>query len=76
MKYVTANMYVDKVVHKEGVQCFPGCLEHATTIWKDCQKVKTGEEDLQVIWLDLVNAYGSVSHQLPWQALQICYALS
>lgn len=49
MKYVMTNMNVDRVVHKEGVQCIPGCLEHATMIWKDCQKAKTGEEDLQVV---------------------------
>ena len=41
-----------------------GCLEHGNKIWEAIQKAKTNKKDLDVIWLDLANAYGSVPHQM------------
>ena len=33
-------------------------------IWEAIQKAKTNKKDLDIIWLDLANAYGSVPHQM------------
>lgn len=36
-------------------------------IWEAIQEAKLEENNLQVVWLDLANAYGSVPHQLLWK---------
>lgn len=69
--YLLDNGYVDTSVQKGGVPGFPGCLEHATMIWEAIQRAKKEKQNLYVIWLDLANAYGSVPHQMLWQALQM-----
>lgn len=33
-------------------------------IWKQIQMAKQSKSDLHVVWLDLADAYGSVTHQL------------
>ena len=33
-------------------------------IWEAIEKAKTNKKDLDVIWLDLANAYESVPHQI------------
>ena len=33
-------------------------------IWEAIQKAKTNKKDLDVIWLDLANVYGSVPRQM------------
>ena len=40
-------------------------------IWEAIQKAKTNKKDLDVIWLDLANTYGSVSHQMILLSLQM-----
>ena len=47
------------MVQKSGVLGITGCLEHG-----NMKKAKTNEKDLDVIWLDLANAYRSVPHQM------------
>ena len=67
--YLLANGYVDTAVQKGGVPGIAGCLEHGTMIWEAIQKAKEGRRNLDVIWLDLANAYGSVPHQMIQMAL-------
>ena len=55
--YLLKNGYLDMSVQKGGVPGVPGCLEHATMIWDAIQKAKAEKKDLDVIWLDLANAY-------------------
>ena len=62
--FVLANGYIDTSVQKAGIPGFPGCLEHASAIWSIIKRAKTEKKHLDVIWLDLANAYGSVPHQL------------
>ena len=40
-------------------------------IWEAIQKAKANKKDLDVIWLDLANAYGSVPHQIIHLSLQM-----
>ena len=40
-------------------------------IWEAIQKAKANKKYLDVIWLDLANAYGSVPHQMIHLFLQM-----
>ncbi|XP_041481795.1 uncharacterized protein LOC121428966 [Lytechinus variegatus] len=57
------NKFVDTSVQKAGVPGFPGCLEHVHMIWESIQSCKREKKDVDVILLDLANAYGSVPHR-------------
>ncbi|KAK3779423.1 hypothetical protein RRG08_015824 [Elysia crispata] len=59
-KYLTENGYINTSVQKGGIPGVSGCLEHATMIWEAIQRAKSEKLNLNVIWLDLANAYGSV----------------
>ena len=37
---------------------------YGNMIWEAIQKTKTNTKDLDVIWLDFANAYGSVPHTI------------
>ena len=39
-------------------------------IWSTIQGAKSGKHDLEVVWLDLANAYGSVPHSVIEYAMQ------
>ncbi|GFO16642.1 reverse transcriptase [Plakobranchus ocellatus] len=65
-KYLTENGYINTSVQKGGIPGVSGCLEHATMIWEAIQRVKS-----DVVWLDLANAYGSVSHEMIQLALRM-----
>ena len=70
ISFVQQNGYVDESVQKAGVPGIPGCVEHAYAIWDAIQKAKKDKEDLDVVWLDLANAYGSVPHKLLKMAME------
>ena len=71
-KYLTENGYINTSVQKGGIPGVSGCLEHATMIWEAIQRAKSGEKlNLDVIWLDLANAYGSVPDQMIQLALRM-----
>ena len=55
-------------MQKAWVLGFAGCLEHTRMIWDQIEAVKTEKKNLHVIFLDLANAFGSVSHSLIWSA--------
>ena len=40
-------------------------------IWEAIQKAKTNKKDVDVIWLDFANAYGSVPYQMIRLSLQL-----
>ena len=62
-KYLTENGYVNNSVQKVGIPGVSGCLEHATMIWEAIQSANSEKLNLDVIWLNLENAYGSVPQQ-------------
>ena len=61
-RMTTANQYIDTSVQKGGVPGFSGCLEHTSAINQINSEAKVNSKDLTFIWLDLANAYGSISH--------------
>ena len=70
-KYLTENGYINTSVQKGGIPGVSGCLENATMIWEAIQRAKSEKLNLNVIWLDLANAYGSVPHQMIQLALRM-----
>ena len=68
--YLLNNGYIDQSLQKGGVPGMSGCLEHATMIWDAIQSAKSDRLDLNVVWLDLANAYGSVPHSLILKACE------
>ena len=73
VSYLQSNCYVDESVQKAGVPGISGCIEHAFTIRDAIQETKKTNESLNVVWLDLVNAYGSVPHELLMKAMDFFY---
>ena len=49
----------------------PGCWEHMSMVWNELKSSKAEHGNLAAVWLDIANAYGSVSHQLIFFALTI-----
>ncbi len=42
----------------------PGCLEHTGVVTQLIREARENKGNLSVPWLDLANAYGSISHKL------------
>ncbi|GFN85219.1 reverse transcriptase [Plakobranchus ocellatus] len=70
-KYLTENGYINTSIQKCGIPGVSGCLEHATMIWEANQRAKSEKLNLDVVWLDLTNAYGSVPHEMIQLALRM-----
>ena len=73
IKFLQENGYVDESVQKAGIPGIPGCIEHAYTIWDAIKQAKKDKLDLNVVWLELANAYGSVPHKLLAKAMEFFY---
>ena len=73
VNYLQQNGYIDESVQKAGIPGIPGCVEHAYAIWDTIQEAKKEKEDLNVVWLDLANAYGSVPHALLMKAMDFFF---
>ena len=67
--FLQNNGYIVESVQKAGIPGIPGCIEHVSTIWEAIQQAKVNKDDLNVIWLDLANAYGSVPHRILLKAM-------
>ena len=71
MSFLLANGYIDDSVQKVGLPGTPGCIERASMIWEAIQTAKKGKSHLVVVWLDLANAFGSISHKLIEYAMDL-----
>ncbi|GFO40014.1 reverse transcriptase [Plakobranchus ocellatus] len=58
-------------VQKGDLPKISDCLEHTTMIWETIQRAKSGKRNLDVVWLDFANAYGSVPHQMIQEVLRM-----
>ncbi|GFO45642.1 reverse transcriptase [Plakobranchus ocellatus] len=70
-KHLTENGYIKTSVQKGGIPGVSGCLELATMIWEAIHRAKSEKLNLDVVWLDLANAYGSVPHEMIQLALRM-----
>ena len=71
--FLQSNGYIDESIQKAGIPGIPGCVEHAFSIWDAIQDAKKHKCDLNIVWLDLANAYGSVPHELLMKAMDFFY---
>ena len=62
--YLINNGFIDPSVQKAGISGFPGCLERVSMTWSAMISAQQANSNLEVVWLDLANAYGSVLHSI------------
>ena len=62
ISYLKANSLIDISVQEAAIPGFSGCLEHSGTIWYQIRAARTEGRDHHVVFLDLVNAFGSLTH--------------
>ena len=63
-EYILQNKYVNTTVQKGGIPKVKGCIEHFGAMWEVIKDAKLNNRDLNVVCLDLDNAYGDVPHAL------------
>ena len=59
-----ANRYLDPSLQKAFMPAVPGCTEHHLKLSLALADARSNHRSLEVCWLDLANAYGSVHHSL------------
>ncbi|GFN98048.1 reverse transcriptase [Plakobranchus ocellatus] len=74
-KMIEENGYINTSVQKGGIPGVSGCLEHATMVWEAIQRAKSEKLNLDVVWPDLANAYGSVPHEMIQLSLRMYHVL-
>ena len=67
--YLRTNGVIDTSVQKGFVSGLPGVFEHIYSLSAIMQDAKTNKSPLMMTFLDLKNAFGSVSHQLIFDML-------
>ena len=70
LNHMTANKYIDKSIQKGFLKKTPGCLEHTQVLMEELKDAKTHRRQIYVVWVDLMNAYGRVPHNLILYALR------
>ena len=70
LDYMTENSYIDKTVQKGFMKKTPGCLEHTQALMEELKDAKSNRRQIYVVWVDLMNAYGRVPHNLILFALR------
>ena len=70
IEYLTENDYIDKSVQKGFMEKISGCVEHTEALTEILQDAKKNGKPIVTTWLDLQNAYGTVSHNLIQFALE------
>ena len=64
LKFLTSNKFIDIAVQKGFLPRVSGCVEHTQALMETLTDAKRRKHKITVCWLDLANAYGSVSHNL------------
>ncbi len=61
---MSSNHYLDTNIQKAFQSRIAGCGEHQLKLVSVIKDANRHQRSLAIAWLDLANAYGSVSHQL------------
>ena len=64
LDYMTANQYIETSVQKGFLHKMPGCIEHSQALMEELRDAKTKRRQVYAVWIDLMNAYGRVPHEL------------
>ena len=65
-----ANEYLDKSVQKGGIPGVSGCKEHTAVLTQLIREAKEDKGNVSVLWLDLTNACGSLTHKVIQEMLR------
>ena len=57
------NSYISKEVQKGFLAGMSGCIEHTFALLEAIRDAKESHRQIVIMWLDLVNAYGSIRHK-------------
>ena len=58
------NNYLDPSAQKAYIQGINGCVEHVQVVQEVIQHAKANNKTAHITWVDLVDAFGSLSHML------------
>ena len=61
---VQNNKIINLSVQKGCMEKVPGCWEHLSMVWSVLKEARAKKSSAASIWLDIANAYGSISHKL------------
>lgn len=64
LNFLLKNAYIKTSIQKGFLPHISGCVEHTQALMEALQDAKRRKRDITVCWLDLANAFGSVSHNL------------
>ena len=64
LEYMVSNSYIDTTVQKGFLRKTPGCLEHTQVLMEELKDAKRKRRQIFIVWIDLMNAYGRVPHNL------------
>ena len=64
------NQFINTSIQKGCMEKVPGCWEHMSSVWDELKDNKLNKTSISAVWLDIANAYGSVTHQLIFLALE------
>ena len=61
---ISNNKFINNSMQKGCMEKIPGCWEHLSMAWHALKEARAQKSNLATIWLDIVNAYGSIPHKL------------
>jgi len=64
------NGFISQGMQKAFLEAVPGCVEHTTLLAEAFRDAKEKRRSICVAWMDLANAYGSMSHNFIQFALE------
>ena len=70
LDYMVSNKYIDTSVQKGFMKKMSGCVEHTQVLMEELKDAKSTRRQMFVVWVDLMNAYGRVPHNLLLFALK------
>ena len=69
-EYFLQNEYIDLRIQKGFLKKVAGCVEHSMILWEALKEFQKKKRAICGVFLDLANAYGSVSHNMIQFALK------
>ena len=70
MSYMISNKYLDPSAQKAYIQGINGCVEHVQVVQEVIQHAKSNHKTDHITWIDLIDAFGSMSHMLIYLVLK------
>ena len=58
------NKYLDPSAQKAYIQGINGCVEHIKVVQEVIQDARFKKKTVHITWVDLIDAFGSLSHML------------